>query len=83
MSMINRLLRIRPEVHPDPDAAGQSVLDAKPLEATITDRDGQWHTFRLGAGDGLAYAGIRIDVLTDTRIKISHHDHNEAEHFIT
>lgn len=56
--------------------------DTKPLEATITDLDGQWHTFRLGAGDGLAYAGIRIDVITDTRISLSHHTHDGAEHFI-
>lgn len=63
-----RLRRRRPFTDPN----------AKPLELTITAEDGQWHTFRIGVGDGIGYAGISVAAVRGddqhiTHIQISHY----------
>ena len=56
----------------------RTAADPKPLTVTITAPDGQWHTFKLGTGDAVGYAGIRIDIRDATRdattISLSHYD---------
>lgn len=46
--------------------------DPKPWTVTVRSTDGQYHTFKLGPGDGVGYAGIRIDAHRN-QLEISHY----------